>query len=468
MAKQTDWRGSVSVAVLGMAAAMATSGQAYAQGQPHQEAADNQGLQEIVVTAQFKKQNVQDAPLAITAVNAAMIEARNQTGVASLAQRAPGVQFSAGGEGGGAQTAAVTIRGIGQNDFQFPNDPGVGIYIDDVYYGISFASSFDLVDLDRVEILRGPQGTLSGKNSIGGSIKLYSQLPSAEPNAYIEGTYGSFNRVQIKAASNFTLVPDQLYARFTGMSRHVDGYMTRLDYGCVHGTTTPGGSFATPSSGCVIGTEGGQDMFALRGALRWLPAPGIEDNLIVDYAQDNSEPSPEKLLILNGGENYITGPRSYTNYATYTGNVGTSTQYTDPAKSTTRSWGISNNLNVELGHGLALRSITAYRFAAGGSAWDGDAAPITSSQEYVTFRHRQFTQELRLSGQVGKWADVTVGAYLYDAHSGDGGRIDIAVAGLDFADDDIFRQTSKSAFAHVVVHPLAGFNITAGLRYTSE
>src|SRR5690606_16810572 len=159
------------------------------------DTASDDGIKEIVVTAQFRNQSLQEAPLAITAVDAALIEARNQTNITELAQRAPGVQFSAGGQGGGAQTAAVTIRGIGQNDFQFPNEPGVGVYIDDVYYGITFGTAFDLVDLDRVEILRGPQGTLSGKNSIGGSIKLFSRKPNDDPDAYVELSAGSLDRL---------------------------------------------------------------------------------------------------------------------------------------------------------------------------------------------------------------------------------------------------------------------------------
>src|SRR5690606_29147162 len=169
--------GAANIAI---ASAMLWTSGALAQDETARAA---EGINEIVVTAQFREQSVQDTPLAITAVDAALMEARSQYNVQDVAQRAPSVQFSAGGQGGGAQTAAVSIRGIGSTDFMFPNEPGVGIYIDDVYYGISYGTAFDLVDLDRVEILRGPQGTLSGKNSIGGSIKLFSRKPNDDPDA---------------------------------------------------------------------------------------------------------------------------------------------------------------------------------------------------------------------------------------------------------------------------------------------
>src|SRR6185369_9560906 len=125
-----------------------------------------EGLQEVVVTAQFRSQDVQATPLAITAVTAEMLEARSQENVGDVANRAPNITLTTSSSGlGGSQSTSVTIRGIGQNDFNLAVEPGVGMYIDDVYYGTMYGSLLDLIDLERVEILRGPQGTLSGKNS---------------------------------------------------------------------------------------------------------------------------------------------------------------------------------------------------------------------------------------------------------------------------------------------------------------
>lgn len=465
--RASRWGFRSGAAGLAIATALVSTG-AFAQ-----DAAEDQGgIGEIVVTAQFRDQNLQDTPLAITAVDSTLMEARSQTNVEQLAQRAPSVQFSAGGQGGGSQTAAVNIRGIGATDFQFPNEPGVGVYIDDVYYGISFGTAFDLVDLDRVEILRGPQGTLAGKNSIGGSIKLFSRKPDDEADAYVELTAGSFDRLGLKAATNVTLAPDKLYLRLTGVGKHVDGYLKRLDYQCATGREAPGGSFATSSQDCVIGTEGGQDVLAGRAALRWIVNDRIENNLIADVTRDRSEASPGKAIYLPAnpanGNSYLTGPEDYTNYATYTGYPGEENQYTNPAISYLDSWGVSNNLEIELSDVFALTSITAFRHADGQSAWDGDNGPENVSNNFSTFSHDQFTQEVRLAAEVGDLADLTVGGYYYKGDSELGGRVNVGGAGLDFVPDDPFKQTSVSGFLHGVVHVTEALNLTGGVRYTDE
>ncbi len=458
---------TASAALMGLAL---SSTAAWAQEQEPERSSGNSGINEIIVTAQFRGQNLQETPLAITAVDSALLEARSQTNIEQVAQRAPSVSFSSGGQGGGSQTAAVNIRGIGQNDFQFPNEPGVGVYIDDVYYGISFGTAFDLVDLDRVEILRGPQGTLAGKNSIGGSIKMFSRRPDDDPDAYVEVTAGSLDRLGLKAATNVTLVPEKLYMRLTGMGRYVDGYVKRLDYECETGRPAPGGIFSTRED-CVIGTEGGQEVLAGRAALRWIVNDRIENNLIADVTRDRSEASPAKTIFQvppESGNNYTTGPKDYTNYSNYTGYPGTEDQYTLPAISYLNSWGISNTLEIELNDMLALTSITAFRHADGQSSWDGDNSPENATNNYATFDHDQFTQELRLSAQIGEMAELTAGGYYYKADSNIGGRVHVGAAGLDFVPNDPFKQTSVSAFLHGVVHVTDQFNLTGGLRYTDE
>lgn len=437
------------------------------------EGGDDSGVGTIVVTAQFRDQDIQETPLAITAVDASLMDARSQTNIEQVAQRAPSVQLTAGGQGGGAQTIAANIRGIGQTDFQFPSEPGVGLYIDDVYYGISFGGAFDLVDLDRVEILRGPQGTLSGKNSIGGSIKLFSRRPDDDPDAYIEVSAGSFDRLAFRAASNMTISPDRLYLRLSGMARYVDGYVQRLDYECVTGDPAPGGTFATGGEDCVIGTEGGQNVVGGRAALRWIVNDRIENNLVVDVTRDRSEASAAKSIFLPtvfdpNGNSYVTGPRDYTNYATYTSYPGEAQQYTNPAESFLNAWGMANTLEIELTDDLFFTSITAFRHADGSSSWDGDNSPLSLSNTTSIFEHDQFTQEVRISANIQEFLELTAGGYYYHGDSRVGGRINVGVAGLDFYSDDPFKQESYSAFLHGVVHVTDSFNLTGGIRYTNE
>ena len=97
------------------------------------------------------------------------------------------------------------IRGVGQRDTTFALEPGVGVYIDDVYFPTLHGSMIQLVDLERVEILRGPQGTLAGQNSIGGAIKLYSQKPTGDGSGYVEATYGSYDRMELRAAADLAM-----------------------------------------------------------------------------------------------------------------------------------------------------------------------------------------------------------------------------------------------------------------------
>ncbi len=139
--------------------------------------ASDDRVEEVVVTAQFHRQAIQETPLAITAVTSEMMEAQGQKNLMDVAERVPGVTFSSGGLGG-SQASQVSIRGIGQTDFNLAVEPGVGIYVDDVYYGTVYGSLLQLLDLDRVEVLRGPQGTLAGKNSEGSAIKLFTKQPN--------------------------------------------------------------------------------------------------------------------------------------------------------------------------------------------------------------------------------------------------------------------------------------------------
>jgi iron complex outermembrane receptor protein len=137
---------------------------------PAPTASDSGGLEEVLVTARFKSESLQTAPIAITAVTGEQLDARGYVDITQVANIAPNVNLEQAGSGFG-KLAFVSIRGIGQSDFKYTFEPGVAFYIDDVYFGTAFGSIFDLTDVDSVEILRGPQGTLFGKNTEGGAVR---------------------------------------------------------------------------------------------------------------------------------------------------------------------------------------------------------------------------------------------------------------------------------------------------------
>ena len=487
-----------SLAGAGALWAMAVAMPAHAQAQTE---IDNAALQEatasdpgdIVVTAQFRGQRVQDTPIAITAVGEAMIREKGLDRITDITNTAPNVVMKPSGSIYGP-AATLFIRGVGQMDSSFAVDPGVGLYVDDVYRGITFGSLLDLLDLDRVEILRGPQGTLAGKNSIGGAVKLFTRAPQGDGSGYIEATTGSFGRIDVKAAADISLVPDTLFARISGVTRHRDGYLKRLDYNCMN----PGGTQAPTASAteadCVAGREGGQDYTAGRLALRWIASDRVEVNLAASRLVDDSEPTATKLIALNPPATYtpgfpdrsvfITPADSYTNYSSYQiqgftdpasqlGLPGTGTHPATafPTNNRIRAWDVSGTIDVELSDTLSLKSITGYQYTDGRYSTDADATPIGISGSMNRQRYRQFTQELRLNGSIGSVLDWTAGGYYF---SGKGYiyTLNFIAPGLPNQTvnvaDDYIPTTSKSLFVHAVWHVTDRLNLTGGLRYTDD
>jgi len=271
-----------------------TSGVAVAQE------GDEGPLEEIVVTATFRETRLQETPIAITAVTGDMLDLRSQTNIYQVANQAPNVTLKPGGIEKGPMIIAY-IRGVGQSDFNYATEPGVGIYVDDVVYASLTGSLIELLDLDRVEIARGPQGTLAGRNSIGGAVRLFSRKPGEDSGGNVQVTFGDFNRVDVRGAADITLAEDKLYARISGASRSRDGYVTRLDYNCMHpGTPIPSYmTGASDRSGCVLGTEGGISYTAGRAALRWIASDNFEANLSFDMTNDTSEAAPGVLFQVN-------------------------------------------------------------------------------------------------------------------------------------------------------------------------
>ena len=476
-----------AVAVVLVSASMATAAAA-------QDAAPSQDtIAEVVVTAQFRAENVQSTPLAITAVNAAMLESRSQTSIADVTAQAPNVQLRPAGAAFGNSLTA-SIRGVGQGDFNPALEPGVGMYVDDVYYSSLTGSIFDLLDLDRVEILRGPQGTLSGKASIGGAVKLYSKRPSADGGGFIEGTYGSYKRTDVRASGNFVVIPDKLFVRLAGVSKHRDGYVDRVDFACANPGAISAGVPTLASSGCKLGTEGGKAYTALRASVRYLAAEKLEINLIADATHEKSEATPNTLLVASQAN---CAPPACTPASTYSAvpydsrfipkdPYVTYSSYNDPGgvylgirknpfyavpQSTLKGVGFSGTVDYKLADKLALKSITAYRYYKSEFGNDNDASPLVIDQGAGTLTHRQFQQELRLNGTLfDDKVDFTLGGFYFRQKTIYATRQDLLYVSplFDFVGNDPVVAHTKAAFAHAVWHVTDKLNLTGGVRYSDE
>ncbi len=186
-------------------------------------------MEEVTVTARRREENIQDTPISIAAFSAAALEARGIERADDLARIVPNLVFQQNpGAGGSASNAAVFIRGVGQSDFIPTVDPGVGLYVDGVYVARSVGSLLDLVDIDHVEVLRGPQGTLFGRNTIGGAVSVTTQKPTFDA---VSGTtsllYGTDNRTEVKGRLNVPLAPS-LAASISGALIKQDGYVDQI------------------------------------------------------------------------------------------------------------------------------------------------------------------------------------------------------------------------------------------------
>ncbi|WP_333838827.1 TonB-dependent receptor [Novosphingobium sp.] len=443
-------------------------------------APSDQGIREIVVTAQFRNQRLQDTPLSITAVDAGLLAARNQTDISQIAAQAPNVQLTQMGGAFGSSMAAY-IRGIGQYDFNPAYEPGVGIYVDDVYYATLTGSVMDLLDLDRVEVLRGPQGTLTGRNSIGGAIKLFSVKPQPEDSGTIEAVYGSRDRVDLRGSLNFKIA-DGLSARISGVYKRQDGYVNIVDFGCKNPGNALGiKSGANVPTDCITGKLGEKNYSGLRGSLRYNPNDKIDWVVTGDYTYENRSNAASVISTIDttktDGIDFRCGPRC--TYASWYLDAGgqAGQAYTMPRNTLFSGWGVSSNLTVGLTDDLKLVSITAYRKYKQIFGTDDDFTPDPNlaGGGYNDLRFHFFSQELRLNGKIGDFADFTLGGFYNDQTSVYFTRQDIRYIGhgapflfLQFQGNDPVNANSKAAFGTVFLHPTEGMTITGGLRYTKE
>jgi iron complex outermembrane receptor protein len=439
---------------------VATANPAQAQDEGDEAAdADNK---DIIVTAQFREQRLQDTPLAITALSGEDIENKALSNIVEIAATAPNVniQNTSGSQGG----PTIYIRGVGQYDSNFAFEPGVGVYIDDVYHGVLNGSLFDLLDLERVEILRGPQGTLAGRNSIGGAVKLFSRTPQGDGSGFVSATYGSLNRIELRAAYDVGLA-DNVALRVSGFGKRRDGYVDILDFACDQpGAVLPGDNFPTQAQneGCKIGELGGIEAFGLRAALRFTPSDQLDINIVGSITRDNSDVIAMEQT--SSSDPRFVAPRPYVFYGTFDSDAG----WNDEPSTTSDFQSISGKVDWHINDNLTLTSITAYEDLY--SSWIGDTegGPSGVGLTRLNQPYHQFTQELRLSGEVGDgMLEYTVGGFYFDSKGYVGARV-YSFPILNWIQHDPVTSESKAAYAHVVFHPVEAMSVIGGIRYTDD
>ncbi len=487
-------RAAVRSAVRGVLAGGILAGASFAAA-----AAEGSGIiEEVVVTAQFREQSVQDTPLSITAISGDLLDARSQTSIAEVTNQAPNVMLKSQGAAYGPALGA-SIRGVGQFDFNPALEPGVGLYVDDVYYATLTGSILDLLDVERIEVLRGPQGTLAGRNSIGGAVKLYSRKPQAD-GGYVSGTFGSRGRADIRASANFALA-DNVFARLSGVSKRQNGYVKRLDYGCVNPTSgVP--IYNAVGDDCVVDTLGDVNYTGLRGELAWDATENLQISAAVDYTADQRTPAAGVLVDVTSTVNQNVQPvqgvtnlplsaflfpkGSYLSYASFYNPAGTFTRTAPPAGATTpmlatrpvigvdfEGWGSSLNVAWKLSDRIALKSISAYREYDSYFANDNDHSPLAVSLGSGDLAFHSFSQELRLNGALfeGDRLQYTLGGFYMDQKSIYATTQDLrysATSLTQFKGHDPINADTLAFFGHASLQITDKLSTNLGLRYTDE
>jgi iron complex outermembrane receptor protein len=231
-------------------------------------------IEEIVVTARKRQESVQDVPISITAFSGEALEMRGVTRLDRLATFTPNLVYQNNpGLSGAANSATMFIRGVGQSDFLGSIDPGVGLYVDGVYIARSLGAVLDLLDVERVEVLRGPQGTLFGRNTIGGAVSLTSKKPEARLGGSATLLYGDDQRIEAKGMLNLPLT-DSVAMRFAASSATRDGFVENVVDGEEYGNT---------------------DTLSALLQLRWRASDNLTVDIAVDGTRDRSDGTPAVL-----------------------------------------------------------------------------------------------------------------------------------------------------------------------------
>lgn len=423
-----------------LAQAEATSASATAAQEPAASAQVNreETLDEITVTAQKRVERLQDVPISLTVLNSDLLEKTSIASVSDLGKMVPNFSFEPAFDA--AHTNRITMRGILGDARNSGFESSVSVYLDGVYAGRSGAQNLKLMNVERVEVLRGPQGTLFGKNTIAGAINIVTRKPSEELEGKVTANLGNFDKRNLAGYVSGPVVNDRLYFGASFFTNNRDGYVTNL-FG--------GDDLASENS------DGGDFR------LRFTGDGGFEANLRFEYMKDDYlSPYAEAL---SGG-------------STVTGNTtifapGIRTIDVDGIPRNVRDGrGVSLTLDKEWG-GHTLSSITAYKKNEFRTRGDNDNSPLDFLYIDWTENVEFATQEFRLVSPTGGKLDYVAGLYFFkqdvDMFAPFTAGVDHPSPGVATVSADISTE-SGAAFAQANYHLTDRLTLTGGLRYTIE
>ncbi len=439
-------------------------------------AQDTVSNQDIVVTARFRNEKLQDTPLSVSTVSAKMIEAAVITDVAGIQRFIPNIQLGRVAFAGNSLSAG--IRGVSFGDLEKTFDPAVGVAIDGVFLGSSTGANVDLNDIESIEVLRGPQGTLFGRNTVGGVISFRRTKPTGELGGRLHTRYGSYNSLDIDGVINLPKIGDAISAKISGLRRTTDSFTRNRATGK---------------------REAGRDYYTLGLAVLAEVSPDTTILASVDYQKDRSSyPSNVNLTKANGLPFGAGGTICDLTFSIGLGDLGCDTQgflrqkaerfefanSTIPFQSFLDGWSASLEIKSKLG-AFNLTAITGYRNTSDSLLEEGTGAPLIPLAPgfavplFVSARdqdYKQFSQEIRVQGDISDRIDIVAGVYYLHtdyairplAYNGSAIATSYFFNGPAQRIDSAQKLDSFAFFAESIVKLGNNLRLTVGGRYTIE
>ena len=443
-------------------------------------------LEEIIVTAQRRAASLQDTPISVTAFTAADLQNKGISDISEIADFTPNMMFDTTAIISGSSSAAVIfIRGIGQSNFQVTNDPGVGTYVDGVYVSSAIGGVLDVIDVENIEVLRGPQGTLFGRNTIGGAINITSQKPSAEEGGSLEFTLGNLDKIAVRGTWDQPF-SENLLTKWTVGYKRRDGYIKANP---PLGSNPNNTGLFSDSIARNQRDQGDEDEGAARISALYTPTADLTVSVAADISHLREASAASSLAGVQAPADGGLGQLTFL-YNTFDAPVvdvpglGTGVLYderfvsdnpqdesfqTGPNGTNVDVFGLSGIIEWEFSDNITFKSITSYRETEAEFNRDPDGSPLQFTHTYNDFEHEQFSQEVQLYGNFfDNRLDWIAGVYYFTEDATDNLRAQLVPSFGTVNINGSVENESIAVFGQVTWHVTERLGLTAGVRYTRD